>query len=171
MPPVERLYLQHYVVVIKVDAPCAAYFTEADHLLRNFVPAVKLTMLALILAPLLLSVLPVLTDAATLFAAQSNSHLTTLSLTHHGESYNLTATSTTRDAGGNPSWLNIDSKQRLLYCLDRGQSNATKGSLNSFRIGPNGELARIASVDAPFSGVAAALFDRHAGTRAYVTAS
>jgi hypothetical protein len=122
-------------------------------------------MLVSNLARLLFCILPVLTDAATLFAAQSNGHLTTLSLARYGKSYSLTATFTTRDAGGNPSWLNIDSKQRLLYCLDRGQSNATRGSLNSFRIG------KIASVDAPFSGVAAAYFDPSNGRRAYVTAS
>ncbi|KAF1927891.1 putative isomerase YbhE [Didymella exigua CBS 183.55] len=128
-------------------------------------------MLAPNLTPFLFSLLPLLTNAATLFAAQSSGHLTTLSLTRHGKSYNLSATSTTREAGGNPSWLNIDTKQRLLYCLDRGQSNATKGSLNSFNIGSNGVLEKIASVDAPFSGVAAEYFDLGGGNRAYVTAS
>jgi 6-phosphogluconolactonase (cycloisomerase 2 family) len=140
-------------------------------LLRDSGLAAQFTMLVSNLARLLFCILPVLTDAATLFAAQSNGHLTTLSLTRHGKSYSLTATFTTRDAGGNPSWLNIDSKQRLLYCLDRGQSNATRGSLNSFRIGKNGVLEKIASVDAPFSGVAAAYFDLSNGRRAYVTAS
>lgn len=128
-------------------------------------------MLASNLTPLLFPFLPLLTNAATLFAAQSSGHLTTLSFTRHGKSYNLTATSTTRDAGGNPSWLNIDSKQRLLYCLDRGQSNATKGSLNSFKISSTGTLDKIASVDAPFSGVAAEYFELGDGRRGYVTAS
>ncbi|XPS99790.1 hypothetical protein M3J09_008960 [Ascochyta lentis] len=108
---------------------------------------------------------------AILFAAQSNGDLSTLSLSRHGESYNLSVTSTTREGGGNPSWLNIDSAQRLLYCLDRGQSNATKGSLNSFKIGEKGVLNRIDRVDAPFSGVAAEYFDIGNGSRGYVTAS
>ncbi|KAJ4379660.1 hypothetical protein N0V86_004842 [Didymella sp. IMI 355093] len=138
---------------------------------QSFGPAVNPTMFASSLNLLLFLVLPLLTDAATLFVAQSNGHLTTLSLTRRGRSYSLCATSTTREAGGNPSWLNIDAKQRLLYCLDRGQSNATKGSLNSFRVGPNGILEKIASVDAPFSGVAAEYFDLGGGKRAYVTAS
>lgn len=128
-------------------------------------------MLVSNLARLLLSILPVLTDAATLFAAQSSGHLTTLSLTRHGKTHSLTTTSTTQDAGSNPSWLNIDSAQRLVYCLDRGQSTATSGSLTSFRIGKDGSLDRIASVAAPFSGVAAAHFDLRNGKRAYVTAS
>ncbi|KAJ4366032.1 hypothetical protein N0V95_000258 [Ascochyta clinopodiicola] len=110
-------------------------------------------------------VFPLLTNAAILFAAQSNGDLSTLSLSKHGKSYNLSVTSTTREAGGNPSWLNIDSAQRLLYCLDRGQSNVTKGSLNLFKIGKKGVLSSIDSVDAPFSGVAAEYFDAGEGRR------
>lgn len=122
------------------------------------------------LTSLLFSLFP-LTQAATLFAAQSNGDLSTLSLSRHGTSYNLSVTSTTRDGGSNPSWLALDSKNRLLYCLDRGQSNDTKGSLNSFEIGKNGVLKRIHSVDAPFSGVAGEFFDINSTTRGYVTAS
>ncbi|UPX18820.1 uncharacterized protein EKO05_0009109 [Ascochyta rabiei] len=110
-------------------------------------------------------------DDTILFAAQSNGDLSTLSLSQHEDSYNLSVTSTTRECGGNPSWLNIDSAQRLLYCLDRGQSNATKGSLNLFRIGEKGLLSSIDRVDAPFSGVAAEYFDVGEGKRGYVTAS
>ncbi|KAF2630948.1 putative isomerase YbhE [Macroventuria anomochaeta] len=108
---------------------------------------------------------------ATLFAVQSNGDLSTLALTRNGKSYNLSVTSTIRECGSNPSWLNIDSKQRLLYCLDRGQSNATEGSLNSFSIDSEGALSKIDSVDAPFSGVAAEYFDIGGGKRGYVTAS
>lgn len=115
--------------------------------------------------------LPILTQAATLFAAQSSGDLSTLALTRQGDSYNLSVTSTSRECGGNPSWLNLDSPQRLLYCLDRGQSNVTKGSLNSFRIGARGVLSKIDSVDAPFSGVAAEYFELDDGKRGYVTAS
>jgi hypothetical protein len=158
-------------VVIRDDALFSVCFYEQRAILqRGLVPVFRSTMLTSHLFLLFCALLPFLTDAANLFAAQSNGHLTTLSLTRHGESYNLTATSTTQDAGGNPSWLNVDSKQRLLYCLDRGQSNATKGSLNSFRIGSTGVLDKIASVDAPFSGVAASLFSLSKDQRAYVTA-
>ena len=128
-------------------------------------------MLVTHLTPLVVSLFPLLIHAATLFAAQSNSELSTLALTRHGFSYNLSITSTTREAGGNPSWMNIDSKQRLLYCLDRGQSNVAKGTLNSFKIGEKGALSRIDTVDAPFSGVAAEYFDIGGGKRGYVTAS
>ncbi|KAJ4986292.1 6-phosphogluconolactonase-like protein 2 [Stagonosporopsis vannaccii] len=123
------------------------------------------------LTSLLVCSLPVLTEAATLFAAQSSGDLSTLALTRQSKSYNLSVTSTSRECGGNPSWLNLDSPQRILYCLDRGQSNATKGSLNSFRIGAQGVLSKIDGVEAPFSGVAAEYFELSDGKRGYVTAS
>ncbi len=115
--------------------------------------------------------LPFLTNAATLFVAQSSGDLSTLALTGKANAYNLSVTSTSRECGGNPSWLNIDSSQQLLYCLDRGRSGATLGSLTSFRIGEKGVLRKIDTVDAPFSGVAAEYFDVGAGKRGYVTAS
>lgn len=119
----------------------------------------------------LVSFLPLLTNAATLFAAQSNGDLSTLALTRKSSSYNLSVTSTSRECGGNPSWLNIDSTQQLLYCLDRGRSGATLGSLNSFKIGEKGVLSKIDTAEAPFSGVAAEYFDLGNGKRGYVTAS
>jgi 6-phosphogluconolactonase (cycloisomerase 2 family) len=122
-------------------------------------------------SPVLLSLFPFLTNAATLFAAQSNGDLSTLSLTRNGTFHHLSIASNTREAGGNPSWLTLDAENRILYCLDRGQSNATKGSLNSFAIGEYGALSRIDTVDAPFSGVAAAYIDINSTTRGYVTAS
>lgn len=112
-----------------------------------------------------------LTHTATLFAAQSNGDLSTLQLTQSNGSHSLSVVSNTHEAGDNPSWLNIDSKQRLLYCLDRGHSNSTKGSLNSFRIGERGLLEKIDSVEAPFSGVAAKYIDLQDGKRGYVCAS
>ncbi|KAF3003695.1 hypothetical protein E8E13_008857 [Curvularia kusanoi] len=102
---------------------------------------------------------------ATLVAAQSNGDLSTLEMTQHNNTYSLSVVSTTREAGGNPSWLNIDLEQRLLYCLDRGQSNDTKGSVNSFRIEEKGLLSKIESVEAPFSGVAAEFLDLQFGKR------
>jgi hypothetical protein len=111
------------------------------------------------------------THAATLFVAQSNGDLSVLSLTSDGKTSNLSITSTTRDCASNPSWLTLDSTNHLLYCLDRGLSNATKGSLNSFSIGQDGLLTRIDRADAPFSCVAGEYFDINPSTRGYVTAS
>ncbi|KAG9202960.1 hypothetical protein G6514_003741 [Epicoccum nigrum] len=108
---------------------------------------------------------------ATLFAAQSNGNISTLQLTQSDGSYSLSVVSNTREAGENPSWLNIDSKQRILYCLDRGHSSSAEGSLNSFYIGERGSLEKIDSVEAPFSGVAAGYVDLQDGKRGYVCAS
>jgi 6-phosphogluconolactonase (cycloisomerase 2 family) len=112
-----------------------------------------------------------LTHTATLFAAQSNGNISTLQLTQSDGSYSLSVVSNTREAGENPSWLNIDSKQRILYCLDRGHSSSAEGSLNSFYIGERGSLEKIDSVEAPFSGVAAGYIDFQDGKRGYVCAS
>lgn len=112
-----------------------------------------------------------LTPTATLFVAQSNGNLSTLHLTQSNGSYTLSVVSNTCSAGENPSWLTIDSPQRLLYCLDRGHSPSSQGSLTSFRIVEKGSLSKIDSVEAPFSGVAAAYIDLQDGGRGYVCAS
>ncbi|KAF2127031.1 putative isomerase YbhE [Dothidotthia symphoricarpi CBS 119687] len=110
-------------------------------------------------------------SAIQLFAAHSDGYLSTLSLKGCGNASTLSVTSTTAACADNPSSLNLDFPNRVLYCLDRGRSNATEGSLNSFAIGADGTLVRIARVSAPFSGVTADYFDAKSGVRGYVTAS
>lgn len=102
----------------------------------------------------------------TLFAAQANGNLTTLSL----RDTTLDVTSNTVDCADNASWLTLDAKNRILYCLDRGIGSPTKGSLTSFAIKKGGLLKRIDRVDAPFGVVAGQYFDTD-GTRGFVTAS
>lgn len=101
-----------------------------------------------------------------LFAAQSNGNLTSLSLTGNS----LAITSNTLDCADNASWLTLDARNQILYCLNRGVGNATKGSLNSFAIGEHGALNLIDRADAPFGVVAGQYFDV-GSTRGYVTAS
>lgn len=105
-------------------------------------------------------------DQSILFAAQSNGNLTSLVLKNSG----LEVTSNTLDCADNASWLTLDKHNRILYCLDRGVGNATKGSLNSFAIGEQGVLNRIDRVTAPFGVVAGQYFDV-GRTRGFVTAS
>ncbi|KAJ3537515.1 hypothetical protein NM208_g6277 [Fusarium decemcellulare] len=107
-------------------------------------------------------------NATTLFVADSGGNVTTLSFTKNG----LSITSRTPDCEPNPSWLTLDHKDRVLYCLDRGTPNvSTVGSLNSFSIGKNGTLDHLARVEAPFSGVAGAIVTAPSRKRGYVTAS
>lgn len=111
-------------------------------------------------------------SAQQLFAAHSDGNVSTLALRQTGNIYNLSVTSVTKDCEVNPATLNLDFSQRILYCLDRGKGSSTQGSLNSFSIGDDGKLSRIARVSAPLSGVAAEYFDAGGnGARGYVSAS
>ncbi|KAL1600540.1 hypothetical protein SLS60_006926 [Paraconiothyrium brasiliense] len=131
-------------------------------------------MRALDLGAVLSSALLVSSSSSVhLFAAQSDGNLTTLNLSAGSptKASKLKAIANTLDCAGNPSHLNLDFQNRILYCLDRGQSNATAGSLNSFSISRNGSLSRIARTAAPLSGVFAEIFDTEADVRGYVSAS
>ncbi|KAL1648897.1 hypothetical protein SLS58_002077 [Diplodia intermedia] len=82
--------------------------------------------------------------AVNLYAATSDGNLTSLSLTGSDSGNNLTVSSKTA-CGSNASWLTFDSKNRLLYCLDRGASSSTNGSMNSYSVAPDGLLTIIDS--------------------------
>ncbi|PSN75514.1 putative isomerase YbhE [Corynespora cassiicola Philippines] len=112
-------------------------------------------------------------SAIKLYAAQSDGNLTTLNFSPGSprKAPGLTAVANTIECAGNPSHLNLDFPNRILYCLDRGRSGATEGSLNSFSIGRNGSLSRIARTTAPPSGVFAEIFDTAADVRGYVSSS
>ncbi|KAM0273914.1 hypothetical protein ACHAQH_008118 [Verticillium albo-atrum] len=104
--------------------------------------------------------------AVTLFAADSGGNVTTLSLTGCSNNYTLSVVSKTSDCEANPSWLTLDGPNRVLYCYDRGVASSVSGSLNSFSIGDDGLLARIARVQAPLSGVAGEILTTSTGARA-----
>lgn len=111
-------------------------------------------------------------NAQQLFAAHSDGNVSTLVLTGSGNASSLSVTSVSSECRENPATLNLDSSQRILYCLDRGRNAAVGGSLNSFSIDSTGNLTRIDRVSAPFSGVTAEFFDvPGTGVRGYVSAS
>jgi hypothetical protein len=65
----------------------------------------------------------------------------------------------------------LDSSNRVLYCLGRGVTNSTNGSMNAFSISEGGNLTLIDRVPAPLSGVSAAIFSSSSGKRGLATAS
>jgi 6-phosphogluconolactonase (cycloisomerase 2 family) len=107
--------------------------------------------------------------AVNLYVAASDGNITTLSLSESKHVYNLSVTSVTPECQANPSWLTLDHENRILYCLDRGSTTSTNGSLNSFSIGKHGNLTRRDRVDAPLSGVYAGIFGEE--TRGFATVS
>lgn len=109
-------------------------------------------------------------NAINLYAATSDGNVTSLSLTVGDSGNNLTVSSKTA-CGANASWLTFDSKTRLLYCLDRGVSSSTNGSMNSYSASADGLLTSIDSVTAPLSGVSHEVFTNEAGKRGFATAS
>lgn len=110
--------------------------------------------LALVYATL--SITPAL--AVNLYAATSDGNVTSLALANSNGSYSLSITSRTAECEANPSWLTLDSETRILYCLDRGATRGLNGSVNSFNVGPGGDLTRVGRTIAPLSGVHMDLF-------------
>lgn len=91
--------------------------------------------------------------AVNLYAATSDGNVTSLALANSNGTYSLSITSKTAECETNPSWLTLDSEKRILYCLDRGATRSLNGSLNSFNVGPGGDLTRVGRTIAPLSGV------------------
>lgn len=111
-------------------------------------------------------------NAVTLFAADSGGNVTSLSLTiGNGRNSSLIASHKTTECKTNPSWLTLDSTNRILYCLDRATNSVANGSLNSFSIGNTGDLVHIDRTSVASSGVAGEIVTIDSGVRAYVTAS
>lgn len=109
-------------------------------------------------------------NAVNLYAATSDGNLTSLSLTLADSGNNLAVSSKTA-CGANASWLTLDSGARVLYCLDRGSSSSTNGSLNSYSVAADGLLTSIDSTTAPLSGVSHHVFTNNAGKSGIATAS
>ncbi len=134
--------------------------------MRNMLPSIHLT------STIFFTLFANLTSAQQLFAAHSDGNVSTLALIGSGNTSTLLVTSVTSECEVNPASLNLDFDERILYCLDRGSASSAQGSLNSFSIGSDGRLARIARVSAPLSGVTAEMFEvPDTGVRGYVSGS
>ncbi|KAM0354794.1 hypothetical protein ACHAPU_000617 [Fusarium lateritium] len=110
-------------------------------------------------------------NAVNLFVADEAGSLTTLALTNTRHGFSLAATSQSSECQTVPSWLTLDSSNRVLYCLNRGQSPSETGSLNSFSIGTGGALKFVDRVQSPRDLVAGAIITGVNGERGYFSAS
>ncbi|KAF5667154.1 hypothetical protein FHETE_5857 [Fusarium heterosporum] len=110
-------------------------------------------------------------NAVNLFVADEGGSLSTLSLTSAQNGFNLAVTSKSSECQISPSWLTLDSSNRVLYCLNRGQWPSGAGSLNSFTIGAGGALKFVDRVQAPRELVAGEIITGENGQRGYFSSS
>lgn len=91
----------------------------------------------------------------TLYAASFSGTLTTLSLVGSDSKGNasLRAVDTKTDCGPQATWLTLDSRNSVLYCLDESWE-PINGTLTSYKIAADGSLTHLDSiltVDSPVS--------------------
>ncbi|KAI6711743.1 ykgB [Diplocarpon mali] len=96
--------------------------------------------------------------ATTLYAASSDGNVTTFTYCPSGNGSSLKITSISTECSVNPAALNLDSANRILYCLDRGKTGDVNGSMNSFSLDADGVLTKIARATVPSAGVWAEFF-------------
>lgn len=110
-------------------------------------------------------------SATNLYVACTNGNLTTLSLTgaENLNTSSLVVSSWTDQCSTNPAALNLDSANRILYCMDRAGSSSVNGSMNSFDVDTNGNLTRLARINVPSAGVWASFFGAEGGNRGLAT--
>lgn len=111
-----------------------------------------------------------LSQAQRLFVADSGGNVTTIKLTPSATNSTLEIVSRSAQCGPSAADLQLDSQNRILYCVDRGTSSSVNGSLNSFTIAETGTLTRVDREPIPSGGVSSVIFG-NCGNKAIVTAS
>ncbi|KFY90621.1 hypothetical protein V500_05085 [Pseudogymnoascus sp. VKM F-4518 (FW-2643)] len=92
---------------------------------------------------LLLGIAPAYSLGAVLYATHYTGTLSVLSLTTQGSTSRLSVVSSKKTCGSQPSWLTLDSANRVLYCLDEADDGAT---LNAYAASPSGALTQSAQI-------------------------
>lgn len=100
-----------------------------------------------------------LAAAEFLYVSSYDGNVTTLDLTSAAGVDNplvLKTVSTSQGCGENPSWLQLDHANSVLYCVDEGFD--TGGSLSSLRTNNDGSLTSLDTAATIVSPVSAVLF-------------
>lgn len=92
---------------------------------------------------LLLGISPAYSLGAVLYATHYTGTLSVLSLTIQGSTSRLSVVSSKKTCGSQPSWLTLDSANRVLYCLDEADDGAT---LNAYAASSSGALTQSAKI-------------------------
>ena len=83
--------------------------------------------------------------ASRLYAASYDGKVTELKLSNapdHDSEPALTKVAETDECGTSPSWLMLDEKHDILYCLDEGV-DTPKGGITSFEKNDDGSLTKV----------------------------
>ena len=115
-------------------------------------------MLKMLTTNILLAATAATTSASMLFVSSYSGNVTTLALSGSAGNMTLDATSATSGCSISPSWLTLDPKHRILYCIDEGNITTGEGpgSLSTFYIGAKGVLSQVAkeaTLGGPVNGV------------------
>lgn len=94
-------------------------------------------------------------SATYLYASSYSGVVTTLKWTKSG----LETVSTTKECGGSPSWLTLDSASGLLHCNDEAWSTP-QGSISTFKTAKNGSLELLGKESTLAGGVSAAFYGK-----------
>ncbi|KAK3696762.1 hypothetical protein LTR37_017786 [Vermiconidia calcicola] len=108
-------------------------------------------------------------SATNLYIADYAGMITTVSLTESKGNYTLTETFTNKQCAPNPSWLTVDANRGLLFCLNEGLATPN-GSLSSFTINPDGNLAHVKNAPTINGPVSSVIYGNAAGQRGLVLA-
>lgn len=108
-------------------------------------------------------------SAVNLFVADYSGNVTTLSLTAQDGNYTLTKTYANDGCAPNPSWLDIDAANGLLYCLNEGLTTAN-GSLSTFSIARDGSISLIQNTTTLSGPVSSTVYGEPYGPKAIALA-
>lgn len=100
--------------------------------------------------------------ASLLYASSYDGKVSTLNLTDAAGSDSPSAmkiVTTSKGCGANPSWLQLDHANAMLYCVDEGFD--TGGSLSALRTNDDGSLTALDTESTKVSPVSAVFFGNH----------
>ncbi|CZT14758.1 uncharacterized protein RCC_00717 [Ramularia collo-cygni] len=108
-------------------------------------------------------------SAINLFVSDYSGNVTTLSLESSNGNYSLTKTHASDGCFPNPSWLEIDAANGLLYCSNEGLETVN-GSLSTFSIARDGSISLIQNTTTISGPVSSTIYGDPSGRKALALA-
>lgn len=108
-------------------------------------------------------------SAINLFVSDYSGNVTTLELTSSGGNYTLSKINANDGCSPNPSWLEIDAANGLLYCSNEGLETSN-GSLSTFSIARDGSTSLIQNITTISGPVSSTIYGDPYGRKAIALA-